>query len=214
MTMMKKGLVALGLCCVLVLPILGKNPIVQMQTNKGDIFIELFETEAPITVANFLEYVEDGFYKDTIFHRVIKNFVIQGGGFEKNMKMKNTRQPIKNEANNMKKNLRGTIAMARTPDINSATAQFFINIIDNDNLNFRNASQNGFGYCVFGKVIKGMQIVDLIGSVGTTVYAPYRDVPVKDIIIEKVTVLRSNKEMQKIVDKKSIIDNDSLKSSY
>lgn len=157
-------------------------------TNKGDIKIETFADKAPETVRNFTEYCQDGFYNNTIFHRVINNFMIQGGGFETGMKQKKTKAPIKNEANNGLKNERGTLAMARTMDPHSATAQFFINVVDNDYLNFRSADANGFGYCVFAKVIDGMAVVDQIKAVKTGRNGMHSDVPVEDVVIERVTI--------------------------
>ncbi|MBX4133285.1 peptidylprolyl isomerase B [Frischella sp. Ac48] len=157
-------------------------------TNKGDIKIETFADKAPETVKNFIEYCQDGFYNNTIFHRVINNFMIQGGGFEPGMKQKRTKAAIKNEANNGLTNQRGTLAMARTMDPHSATAQFFINVVDNDYLNFRSADANGYGYCVFAKVVDGMDVVDQIKTVKTGRHGMHADVPVEDIIIERVTV--------------------------
>ncbi|WP_276893763.1 peptidylprolyl isomerase B [Frischella perrara] len=157
-------------------------------TNKGDIKIETFEDKAPETVKNFVEYCKEGFYNNTIFHRVINNFMIQGGGFEPGMKQKKTKAPIKNEANNGLANERGTLAMARTMDPHSATAQFFINVVDNDYLNFRSADANGYGYCVFAKVVNGMDVVDQIKAVKTGRSGMHSDVPVEDVIIENVTV--------------------------
>lgn len=157
-------------------------------TNKGDIKIEIFEDKAPETVKNFVEYCKEGFYNNTIFHRVINNFMIQGGGFEPGMKQKKTKAPIKNEANNGLANERGTLAMARTMDPHSATAQFFINVVDNDYLNFRSADANGYGYCVFAKVVDGMDVVDQIKAVKTGRSGMHSDVPVEDVIIENVTV--------------------------
>lgn len=152
----------------------------------GKIKVELDPEKAPITVKNFLSYVDKGFYNGTIFHRVKDNFVIQGGGFTKDMKEKETESPIKNEANNGLKNLRGTIAMARTMVIDSATAQFFINVIDNDFLNYKDDSIRGYGYCVFGKVIEGMDVVDKIKVVKTHSVGPHDDVPVEPIIIKSI----------------------------
>lgn len=157
-------------------------------TNKGDIKIETFAEQAPETVKNFLEYCQEGFYNNTIFHRVINNFMIQGGGFEVGMKQKATKAPIKNEADNGLKNDRGTLAMARTMAPHSATAQFFINVVDNDFLNFRSADANGYGYCVFAKVVEGMDVVDAIKDVKTGRNGMHSDVPVEEVIIENVTV--------------------------
>lgn len=159
---------------------------VHMKTNMGTIVIELENQKAPNTVKNFLSYVKSGFYNGTIFHRVIDNFMIQGGGYTKSMQKKSTRKPIKNEAQNGLKNLRGTLAMARTADPHSATAQFFINVKDNDFLDFTTPVGSGWGYAVFGKVIKGMDTVDKIKKVPTGQKG--RDVPNKVVIIEKVWV--------------------------
>ncbi|WP_085247749.1 peptidylprolyl isomerase B [Gilliamella mensalis] len=157
-------------------------------TNLGDIKIKTFDDKAPETVKNFVEYCKDGFYNNTIFHRVINNFMIQGGGFEPGMKQKKTKSPIKNEADNGLKNDRGTLAMARTSDPHSATAQFFINVVDNDYLNFRSADVNGYGYCVFAQVIDGLDVVDKIKVVKTGRSGMHSDVPVEDVIITSVTV--------------------------
>ncbi len=161
---------------------------VRMQTNKGTIVLELDEEKAPVTVANFVEYARSGFYDGTIFHRVIPGFMIQGGGFEPGMSQKSTREPIKNEADNGLKNELGTIAMARTPDPHSATAQFFINAKDNGFLDFTAPNPQGWGYCVFGKVVEGLDVVQEIEKVATGNSGPHQDVPVEDVIIEKVTV--------------------------
>ncbi len=158
------------------------------ETTLGNITIELFETDAPETTANFKSYVEEGFYDGTIFHRVIDGFMIQGGGFEPGMIQKNTKAPIKNEAANGLANNRGTLAMARTMDPHSATAQFFINVANNDFLNFRSETPDGFGYCVFGRVLDGMDTVDAIRAVQTTNRAGHSDVPADDVIITKATV--------------------------
>lgn len=166
---------------------MGKEKII-FHTNKGDIKIEMFREEAPETVSNFLAYCQDGFYTNTLFHRVIDGFMIQGGGFEPNMKQKTTRSPIKNEANNGLKNSCGTLAMARTTDPHSATAQFFINVADNDFLNYQSPDIQGWGYCVFGKVVEGMDSVNAIKGVKTGRSGMHSDVPVEDIVIEKVTV--------------------------
>ncbi|MWN05755.1 peptidylprolyl isomerase B [Gilliamella sp. Pas-s95] len=157
-------------------------------TNLGDIKIKTFDDKAPETVKNFVEYCKDGFYNNTIFHRVINNFMIQGGGFEPGMKQKKTKSPIKNEADNGLKNDRGTLAMARTSDPHSATAQFFINVVDNDYLNFRSADVNGYGYCVFAQVVDGLDVVDKIKVVKTGRSGMHSDVPVEDVIITSVTV--------------------------
>jgi peptidyl-prolyl cis-trans isomerase B (cyclophilin B) len=160
------------------------NPVVVLETSMGDITIELYQESAPKTVANFLEYVKIGFYRDTIFHRVIKGFMIQGGGLNSDMKPKPTRAAVQNEAANGEKNLRGTIAMARTSEVHSATAQFFINTVDNAFLDHRSQSREGFGYCVFGKVIAGMDVVDKIENSPTGTQGMYRDVPTSPIVIK------------------------------
>ena len=164
-----------------------ENPVVIIKTSKGDIKAELFEKEAPNTVKNFLQYVDDRHYNGTIFHRVIEGFMIQGGGFTKEFNQKPTRAPVKNEAANGLKNKRGTLAMARTSDIDSATAQFFINVVDNEFLDFRAPNAQGFGYCVFGKVTEGMDIVDAIRSVKTGSRGMFQDVPVDAVEIVEIT---------------------------
>ncbi|AIJ07273.1 MULTISPECIES: peptidylprolyl isomerase B [Edwardsiella] len=162
--------------------------MVTFHTNHGDIVIKTFDDKAPATVANFLEYCRDGFYDNTIFHRVIDGFMIQGGGFEPGMKQKATKAPIKNEANNGLKNTRGTLSMARTNDPHSATAQFFINVVDNDFLNFRSERPDGWGYAVFAEVVEGMDVVDKIKGVSTGRNGMHQDVPREDVIIQSVTV--------------------------
>jgi len=162
--------------------------MITLHTNAGDISIELDTQHTPKTAENFLTYAKNGFYDGTIFHRVINGFMIQGGGFDTNMKQKATSNPIQNEAKNGKTNTRGSIAMARTSDPHSATAQFFINVVDNDFLNFKNETVNGFGYCVFGQVVSGMEIVDKIKGVATATKNGHQNVPVEDVVVEKVTV--------------------------
>lgn len=162
--------------------------MVVLTTNFGDISIELNPEKAPITVANFLQYVEDGFYDGMIFHRVISNFMVQGGGFDANMKQKATKAPIKNEADNGLSNDEYTIAMARTAVPDSATGQFFINVKNNDFLNHTAPTSSGWGYCVFGKVVAGMDVVDKIKAVKTTSKGGHADVPVEPVIIEKAIV--------------------------
>jgi len=197
MTLMLKALLGAHLLAVALLMSFSQgaamekkaaNPVVVLETSMGDITVELYQGSAPKTVANFLEYVKAGFYKDTIFHRVIKGFMIQGGGLDAQMKQKPTRPPIENEATNGEKNLRGTIAMARTADLNSATAQFFINTVNNAFLDHRTETRDGFGYCVFGKVIAGMDVVDKIESSPTGNTGMYRDVPKSPIVIKNVKV--------------------------
>ncbi len=167
------------------------NPQVILETSLGSIVIELDHEQAPITVANFLRYVDSNFYDGTIFHRVIPGFMIQGGGFNEAMDEKKTFAPIKNEAGNGLSNLRGTIAMARTSVVDSATSQFFINTVDNYFLDHQNESQEGYGYCVFGKVIEGMEIVDQIQKVTTGTVGYFQDVPKKPVII--VSARRNDK---------------------
>lgn len=164
-----------------------KNPQVLLETTSGDILLELFPDKAPKTVENFLKYVDEGFYDNTIFHRVIPNFMIQGGGMDARMKEKPTHEPIENEAANGVKNERGTIAMARTADPHSATAQFFINSVDNDFLNHRAPTMDGYGYATFGKVIDGMDVVDKISKVKTHSHAGYQDVPQDMVLITKAS---------------------------
>ena len=161
---------------------------VTMETSMGTITLELDDAKAPETVANFVQYAKDGHYDGTIFHRVIDGFMIQGGGFTKDMNQKETREPIRNEAMNGLKNLRGTIAMARTMVVDSATSQFFINLVDNAFLDFQNPTPQGFGYAVFGKVVDGMDVVDQIAKVKTGFSGPHQNVPEEAIIIKKVVV--------------------------
>lgn len=158
---------------------------VELHTTAGVIRLELDEQKAPATVANFLEYVKAGHYDGTVFHRVIKGFMIQGGGFEPGLKQKPTREPIQNEANNGLKNDKYTIAMARTPDPHSASSQFFINVSDNSFLNYKGPTPQEFGYCVFGKVVEGMEVVDQIKKVKTGNKGFHGDVPVDDVVISK-----------------------------
>ncbi len=169
------------------------QPQVTIRTSLGDIMVQLDREHAPGTVENFLRYVQEGFYDNTIFHRVINGFMIQGGGFTPDFERKQTRAPIKNEADNGLKNRRGTIAMARTGNPHSATAQFFINVADNKFLDHTRPTQNGWGYTVFGKVVKGMDVVNKIRKVRTGAGGPFpKDVPVKPVIIEKVSLQPSH----------------------
>ncbi|WP_027814880.1 peptidylprolyl isomerase [Paraburkholderia bannensis] len=163
--------------------------MVELHTNHGVIKLELDAEKAPKTVANFLEYVKSGHYDGTVFHRVIDGFMIQGGGFEAGMKQKPTQAPIENEANNGLKNVRGSIAMARTNDPHSASAQFFINVADNDFLNHSSPTPQGWGYAVFGKVVDGLDVVEKIKSVKTGSKGFHQDVPVDDVVIEKAVVV-------------------------
>ncbi len=162
---------------------------VKLATNHGDIVIELESEKAPLSAENFLQYVRDGHYDGTVFHRVIDGFMIQGGGFEPGLKQKPTRDPIKNEAQNGLKNNTYTVAMARTPDPDSATAQFFINVANNDFLNFTSPDPRGFGYAVFGKVVEGQDVVEQIKKVKTGSKGFHQDVPVDDVVITKAEIL-------------------------
>ena len=161
---------------------------VLLTTNHGKITLELDDAKAPKTVANFIQYAKDGHFDNTVFHRVIKGFMVQGGGFEPGMKQKKARDPIDNEATNGLKNDKYTVAMARTNDPHSASAQFFINAKDNDFLNFKSPNGAGWGYCVFGKVVEGMDVVDKIEGVKTAKSGFHDDVPVEDVLIQKATV--------------------------
>lgn len=162
--------------------------MITFETNYGNIVIELDFEKAPKTAENFLNYAKNEFYNGTIFHRVMDGFMIQGGGFDVNMSQKKTEKTIMNEANNGLKNKRGTLAMARTSDPHSATAQFFINVVDNDFLNFSSESANGWGYCVFGKVTEGMDVVDKIKKTATTSKSGHQNVPVDPILINKTII--------------------------
>jgi len=165
------------------------NPLVKLTTSKGDIVLELDPAKAPASVENFLKYVNDGFYNGLVFHRVINGFMIQGGGMDKDMQQKQTRAPIKNEADNGLPNDNYTIAMARTGDPHSATAQFYINVKNNTGLNHTGKSQSGWGYAVFGKVVEGKDVVDAIKAVPTTTKGPYSDVPREPVTIIKAEVI-------------------------
>ena len=181
----------LAVCAALVFPALSASAqTVELKTNLGVMTIELYGDKAPKTVENFLQYVKDGFYKGTIFHRVIPGFMIQGGGFTKDYAQKPTREPVQNEANNGLHNTVGTLAMARTGNPHSATAQFFINVVDNPFLDHTAPTGRGWGYCVFGKVTKGMEVAEAIVSVPTGPGGPFpTDVPQKTVVIEDVRVL-------------------------
>ena len=161
--------------------------MITIKTSLGEMQAELYADKAPETVKNFLQYVKDGHYSGTIFHRVIANFMIQGGGFTRDMQQKPTRAPVRNEAANGLKNTRGTLAMARTSDIHSATSQFFINVKDNGFLDYRDASPQGFGYCVFGKVTKGLDVMDKIKAVPTGSFGQFDDVPTTPVEIISIT---------------------------
>ncbi len=169
------------------------NPVVAVETNHGTFKIELFEDKAPGTVKNFLKYAEDKHYDGTIFHRVIPTFMIQGGGFEPGMKEKKSRDPIKNESSNGLSNLKGTIAMARTGEPNSATAQWYVNVKDNTFLDKAKAA-DGVGYCVFGRVIEGLDVVDKIKAVDTDTVKSFENVPTKDVVIKSVKVVKEEKK--------------------
>ena len=162
---------------------------VKLQTSMGDIVIELDTEKAPVTVENFLQYVREGFYDNTVFHRVINGFMVQGGGFEPGLKQKPVRAPIENEAANGVKNDAYTVAMARTSDPHSATAQFFFNVVNNNFLNFRAANADGFGYCVFGNVVQGREVIDKIKAVPTGNRGFHQDVPTDDVVIKKAEVV-------------------------
>ncbi|MBW2452588.1 MAG: peptidyl-prolyl cis-trans isomerase [Deltaproteobacteria bacterium] len=183
---MKKLMTLTALCFALLFTTTGlAAEVVVLETNYGKITLELNEKKAPITVANFLSYVDSGHYAGTIFHRVIKDFMIQGGNFTVEMAPQKTQQPIKNEADNGLKNLRGTIAMARTGVVDSATSQFFINLKDNAFLDHKSSAPREFGYAVFGQVVSGMDVVDRIGVSQTHTFKGFRDVPVEPVVIEK-----------------------------
>jgi len=167
-----------------------KNPKVRLKTNLGDMTIALYEEKAPDTVANFLNYAKEGFYDGTIFHRIIAGFMIQGGGFKPGLVEKDTSSPIRNEADNGLRNDKGTIAMARTMDPHSATSQFFINASDNDFLNYRSATPDGWGYCVFGALVDGESALDAINRVPTTSSRGYDDVPKEDVVLKKVEIIQ------------------------
>jgi peptidyl-prolyl cis-trans isomerase A (cyclophilin A) len=182
--MTARRLLALAFACLLMLPAWAAGPQVLITTSLGPITLELDQEKAPATVANFLEYVDSGFYNGTVFHRVIPGFMIQGGGLTPDMEKKPTRDPVENEAKNGLKNLRGTVAMARTSAPHSATAQFFINHKDNDNLDY--PSFDGWGYAVFGRVTDGMDVVDTIAAVPTGASGGRRDVPRDTVMIESI----------------------------
>jgi peptidyl-prolyl cis-trans isomerase A (cyclophilin A)/peptidyl-prolyl cis-trans isomerase B (cyclophilin B) len=184
----------LGVLCAMLLStaVFAANPQVEIKTNLGSITVELYPDKAPKTVENFLQYVNGGFYKDSIFHRVIPGFMIQGGGFSKAMEQKPTRDPVGIESNNGLKNDTGTIAMARTQNPNSATAQFFINLTDNAFLNYSAPTVRGYGYTVFGKVTKGMDVVEKIAKSPTGAGGPFpQDVPQQQVVIEEVKLVEA-----------------------
>jgi cyclophilin family peptidyl-prolyl cis-trans isomerase len=175
----------------------AQNPQIEMRTNMGVIMLELYPENAPETVKNFVQYAKDGFYSGTIFHRVIADFMIQGGGFTQDMQQKKTRDPIKHEGGNGLRNEIGSIAMARTGDPHSATSQFFINVVDNTMLDYRGPSPSEIGYTVFGRVTKGMDVVNKIRTAPTASRMQHQNVPVTPVIIERVTVIESAKPATK-----------------
>lgn len=185
--MFKKSLIAVLALSAFTTAAFAEQVNIKMTTNKGVIELQLDGDKAPVTVKNFVEYADAGYYNNTIFHRVIPGFMIQGGGMTADMQEKQTREPIKNEAENGLKNVRGSIAMARTQDINSATSQFFINVADNA---FLDNGTRDYGYAVFGQVTNGMDVVDAITKVETTNKAPHQNVPVEPVVIEKVEVIK------------------------
>jgi peptidyl-prolyl cis-trans isomerase A (cyclophilin A) len=186
-----KQLIALLSALCLSLPAFASNPQVELKTNQGTIVLELDAEKAPKTVENFIQYVKDGFYNGTVFHRVIDNFMIQGGGFTPDMKQKDTRAPIQNEAKNGLKNVAGSIAMARTNDPHSASAQFFINLKDNGFLDY--PGRDGWGYAVFGKVVKGHDVVQKIGKVATGNAGLHQNVPTTPIVVESAKLVTEKK---------------------
>ncbi len=181
-------LVLLGLSATPMLSI-PKEVIVKLATTQGDIIVQLYPEKAPLTVQNFLDYVNEGFYNGTLFHRVIPGFMVQGGGFTPGLRQKKTLPPIKNEANNGLQNQRGTLAMARTSAIDSATSQFFINVAENKFLNYRGSNSNEYGYTVFGSVIEGIETVDKIATVLTTTSGYFENVPAEDIVITSAQII-------------------------
>ncbi|VAW40182.1 Peptidyl-prolyl cis-trans isomerase PpiA precursor [hydrothermal vent metagenome] len=207
---MKKLIPIVLLCIGLIssLPISAKSVYIKMETNRGNIILELDQDKAPLSVANFVKYAQDGFYDGTIFHRVISTFMIQGGGFDADLTRKTTREPIQNEATNGLKNSRGTIAMARMNAQHSATSQFFINVQDNPALDYiSKENSRTWGYAVFGKVIDGMDVVDEIRFTETGPNPPFRsDVPIKTMLIKKVSVLDKAPEVKPTTEKAAITD--------
>ena len=186
---MKKYLFALAASATLNMPALAANPMVEMKTNQGEIVVELYADKAPKSAENFVQYVKDGFYDGTVFHRVIDGFMIQGGGFDAQMNQKATRAPIQNEAKNGLRNEPGTLAMARTSDPHSATAQFFINLKPNTFLDY--PSRDGWGYAVFGKVVRGMDVVEKIGKLATGNLGMHQNVPLEPVVVESARLLET-----------------------
>ena len=184
---MKKHLIAFALLASSALSALAANPLVELKTNQGDIVVEVFADKAPKSADNFIQYVKDGFYNGTVFHRVIDGFMIQGGGFDADMKQKSTRAPIENEARNGLRNEVGTLAMARTADPHSASSQFFINLVANTALDY--PSRDGWGYAVFGKVVKGLDVVETIAKLPTANRGFHQNVPVEAVIVNSARVL-------------------------
>ena len=189
---MKKHLIAFALLASSALSALAANPMVELKTNQGDIVVEVFADKAPKSADNFIQYVKDGFYNGTVFHRVIDGFMIQGGGFDADMKQKSTRAPIENEAKNGLRNEAGTLAMARTADPHSASSQFFINLVANTALDY--PSRDGWGYAVFGKVVKGLEVVETIAKQPTANRGFHQNVPVEAVIVNSARVLEASAE--------------------
>ena len=189
---MKKHLIAFALLASSALSALAANPMVELKTNQGDIVVEVFADKAPKSADNFMQYVKDGFYNGTVFHRVIDGFMIQGGGFDADMKQKSTRAPIENEARNGLRNEVGTLAMARTADPHSASSQFFINLVANTALDY--PSRDGWGYAVFGKVVKGLEVVESIAKQPTANRGFHQNVPVEAVIVNSARVLEASAE--------------------
>ena len=192
---MRKHLIAFAALASTALSALAANPMVELKTSQGEIVVEVFADKAPKSAENFVQYVKDGFYDGTVFHRVIDGFMVQGGGFDAEMNQKSTRAPIENEAKNGLKNEPGTLAMARTADPHSATAQFFINLVPNTFLDY--PSRDGWGYAVFGKVVKGMDVVQKIGKVPTANRGFHQNVPVEPVVVESARVIESAKPAKK-----------------
>ena len=189
---MKKHLIAFALLASSALSALAANPMVELKTSQGDIVVEVFADKAPKSADNFIQYVKDGFYNGTVFHRVIDGFMVQGGGFDADMKQKSTRAPIENEARNGLRNEVGTLAMARTADPHSASSQFFINLVANTALDY--PSRDGWGYAVFGKVVKGLEVVESIAKQPTANRGFHQNVPVEAVIVNSARVLEASAE--------------------